>query len=320
MLSFPVSTPACRADHSDEGILTLSFSIREIARAAALLLLCALIAAVRAVAQSTVPDGPQVGQRGKDVIWVPSTERAAERMLAMAQVGPDDLVIDLGSGDGRIVIMAAQRFGARALGVELNPELVKLSEQRAKQAGVAARARFELRDIFETDLKPATVVTLYLLSELNLRLRPSLLRLAPGTRIVANAFDMGEWEADQFDDTTPSLLRLWIVPARVSGHWRWSLATGSRMRQLEMELNQQFQRVSGVVSSDQQHMRLRDARLRGDDLRFTVLEQQRADVAVRYDYAGRVYEDRIEGEVVINESNNRMRWTATRKMAGVAAR
>ena len=265
-------------------------------------------------------DAPQVGQPGKDVVWVPTPEKAVERMLLMAQVGSSDFLIDLGSGDGRIVIMAAQRFGARALGVDLNPELVRLSEQRAKQSGVSKLARFEVRDMFQTDLKEATVITLYLLNELNLKLRPSLLKLAPGTRIVANAFDMGEWEADQLDDTTASLLRLWIVPARVAGTWIWSLESGGRMRRLEMDLNQQFQRVSGVVSVEQQRLRLRDARLRGDDLRFTLLEQQRADHGVRYDYAGRVFDDRIEGEVVINEGRNRLRWVATRKPQGSVER
>ena len=284
---------------------------RDFAHGVALSLLLGWIAACGAAAQPAGGE-PTIGQPGKDVIWVPTPEKAVERMLTIAQVGPEDYVIDLGSGDGRVVIMAAQRFKARGLGVDLNPELVRVSEQRAKQAGVSERVRFEVRDIFQTDLSAATVVTLYLLTELNLRLRPSLLKLAPGTRIVAHAFDMGEWEADQLDDTTASLLRLWIVPARVAGTWSWSLESGGRSRRLEVDLNQQFQRVSGVVSVEQQRLRLRDAALRGDHLRFTLLEQQRADHGVRYDYAGRVRDDRIEGEVVINEGAKRMRWTATR--------
>lgn len=294
--------------------------IRDIARACAVSLYFVAVAPCASAAQTPGQDAPQVGQPGKDVVWVPTPEKAVERMLLMAQVGPSDFVIDLGSGDGRIVIMAAQRFGARALGVDLNPDLVRLSEQRAKQAGVSRLARFEMRDIFQTDLRQATVITLYLLNELNLRLRPSLLKLAPGTRIVANAFDMGEWEADQVDDTTASLLRLWIVPARVAGTWGWALESGGRVRRLEMDLNQQFQRVNGVVSFEQQRLRLRDARLHGDGLRFTLLEQQRADHGVRYDYAGRVYDDRIEGEVVINESSNRLRWVAMRKPKPAADR
>ena len=287
--------------------------------AAALLLLCGSIAGAVS-AQSSGHRAPRVGQPGKDVVWVPTPERAVERMLAMAQVGPGDFVIDLGSGDGRIVIMAAQRFGARALGVELDAELVRLSGERAKQAGVSDRVTFVQRDLFETDLRPGTVITLYLLNELNLRLRPRLLTLAPGTRIVANSFDMGEWEADQLDDGTASLLRLWIVPARIEGTWRWLLDVGGRSRQLEMELNQQFQRVSGVISVEQQRLRLRNARLRSDELRFTIVESQRADQSVRYDYAGRVLDDRIEGEVVINESNNRLRWVAARVSPGAADR
>ena len=286
---------------------------RDIARAVALLIFLASFAAGGSAAHSANVDLPQVGQPGKDVMWVPTPEKAVARMLVMAQVGPGDFVIDLGSGDGRIVIMAAKRFGARALGVELNPELVRISEQRAKQAGVQDRARFEVRDIFQTDLSSATVVTLYLLNELNMRLRPALLKLAPGTRIVAHAFDMGEWEADQFDGTTASSLRLWIVPAQVAGRWEWSLAAGGRSRPVEMDVNQQFQRVSGVVSVGELRLRLRNPRLRGDQLEFTLLEQQRADRGVRYDYAGRVHGDRIEGDVVINEGNERLRWVASRE-------
>ena len=285
--------------------------IRDRARAAVVSLLCVSLAGA-ASAHAAGLNAPQVGQPGKDVVWVPTPEKAVERMLLMAQVGPNDFVMDLGSGDGRIVIMAAQRFGARALGVELNPELVKLSAERAKRAGVSDRATFVQRDMFETDLRPATVITLYLLNELNLRLRPRLLELAPGTRIVANAFDMGEWEPDQLDDSTASLLRLWIVPARVAGSWRWSLDVGGRSRQLEMDLDQQFQRVSGVISVDRQRLRLRNARLKGDDLRFTIIESQRASQGVRYDYAGRVRDDRIEGEVVVNESSDRQHWVAER--------
>ncbi|MGH8664878.1 MAG: class I SAM-dependent methyltransferase, partial [Burkholderiales bacterium] len=231
-----------------------------------------------------------------------------------ADVGPDDFLIDLGSGDGRIVIAAAKRYGARGFGVDLNPDMVKLSQHRARQAGVAERAKFYVRDIFQTDLTPATVVTLYLLPELNVRLRPKLLELAPGTRIVANAFDMGEWEADEFDAQTASALRLWIVPARVAGQWAWAEKRNGRTQRVELELNQQFQRVSGWASIDKQRFRIRNARLQGARLRFTLLEEQRAGYGVRYDYTGRVQGDTIEGEVSSSEAAKPLRWLATRRI------
>ncbi len=269
-------------------------------------------------AQFAEPFAPEIGQAGKDVIWVPTPQRAVDRMLAMANVGPGDFLIDLGSGDGRIVITAAQRYGAQGFGVDLNPDLVRLSEHRAQQAKVADRAKFYVRDIFQTDLKRASVVTLYLLTELNLRLRPELLKLAPGTRIVANAFDMGEWEADELDTSTASSLRLWIVPARVAGTWTWSVKHNGHARQFELDANQQFQRMSGVVKLGQQRLRMRDPRLRGDELSFVLLEQQRADHGVRFDFSGRIKGDKIEGDVVVSEGNARTRWVATRRAASTA--
>jgi SAM-dependent methyltransferase len=270
-------------------------------------------AAARAL-DAAEPFKPEIGQAGKDVIWVPTPQRAVERMLMLAKVGPDDFLIDLGSGDGRIVITAAKRYGAKGFGVDLNPDMVRLSKHRARQAGVADRARFHVRDIFQTDLTQATVVTLYLLPELNLRLRPKLLALAPGTRIVANAFDMGEWEADEFDSETASALRLWIVPARVAGQWRWAQKRNGRTQPVELELNQQFQRISGLASIDKQRLRIRDARLQGARLRFTLLEEQRAGYGVRFDYAGRVVGDTIEGEIRTSENEKPLRWLATRRV------
>lgn len=258
---------------------------------------------------------PEVGQPGKDVIWVPTPARAVERMMALARIGPDDFLIDLGCGDGRIVIAAA-RQGARGFGVDMNADMVRLAEQRARQAGVAERAKFYVRDIFETDLRRASVVTLYLLPELNAKLRPGLLKLAPGTRIVANAFDMGEWEADEVDTSTASILRLWIVPAAVAGTWQWSLRYAGRTQEAVLEMNQQFQRVTGVVSLGRQQpvrLRLRNARLQGDRLSFVLLEQQRQDHGIRMDYAGRVRGDRIEGEMTSSETGRPAKWVALRR-------
>jgi SAM-dependent methyltransferase len=289
--------------------------MRDMAHAARAFIVAALLlhCVVPCAAGATEPFKPEIGQAGKDVIWVPTPQRAVERMLALAKVGPDDYIIDLGSGDGRIVITAAYKHGAQGFGVDLNPDMVKLSQYRARRAGVSERAKFYVRDIFETDLAAASVVTLYLLPELNMKLRSKLLQLAPGTRIVANAFDMGEWEADEFDAETASALRLWIVPARVAGQWSWAVRIDGQARSFELEMNQQFQRISGLVSSGKQRLRLRDPRLRGAELRFTLLEEQRAGLGVRYDYSGRVKGDAIEGELSMNEGEKRLRWVATRR-------
>ena len=169
------------------------------------------------------PPEPQQGQAGKDVIWMPTPEPLVERMLTMAQVTPRDVVYDLGSGDGRLVIAAARR-GAQAYGVEYNPDLVAFSDNRARAQGVAQKAHFVQGDIFETDFSKATVVTLYLLSTLNMRLRPHLLKMRPGTRVVSHAFTMEDWTPDETSRTSDRTAYLWIVPAPVQGPWRIELA------------------------------------------------------------------------------------------------
>ncbi|MCD6041440.1 MAG: methyltransferase, partial [Burkholderiales bacterium] len=149
-----------------------------------------------ALAQATQTYEPSVGQEGKDVVWVPTPQALVDRMLDMAKVTPADFVIDLGSGDGRTVITAAKR-GARALGIEYNPEMVELSKRNAEKEGVTARASFMKADLFESDFSKATVITMFLLPEINLKLRPKILGLKPGTRVVSNSFNMGDWQADE---------------------------------------------------------------------------------------------------------------------------
>ena len=172
---------------------------------------------------------PYVGQEGKDVIWVPTQDKLVEAMLDMAKVTPADFVMDLGSGDGRIVIAAAKR-GARALGIEYNPDMVELSKRKAKEAGVSDKASFVKADIFESDLSRATVITMYLLPNLNLKLRPALLELRPGTRIVSHDFTMGDWEADETISADAATAHLWIVPAKVDGLWTWKEKSRSGQR------------------------------------------------------------------------------------------
>jgi precorrin-6B methylase 2 len=239
------------------------------------------------------PFEPEVGQAGKDVVWVPTPDALVETMLEMAKVTPEDFVIDLGSGDGRTVIAAAKR-GATALGVEYNPDMVELSRRNAQEAGVSDRATFVKADLFETDLSKAQVITMFLLPSINLKLRPTLLDLKPGTRIVSNSFTMEEWEADQTevineDCTSWCTALLWIVPAKVEG--TWTLGPG------ELRLMQNFQYITGSLGSRD----LTQGRLHGDEITFKVGN------AI---YTGRVHGDTMSGTVTGGPGGT---WTATRK-------
>lgn len=205
---------------------------------------------------------PDVGQDGKDVIWVPTPQALVDKMLDMAQVTPRDRLMDLGSGDGRTVITAAQR-GLRAKGIEYNPDLVALSRSNAAKAGVASRATFEVADLFETDLSQADVITMFLLSTINEKLRPRLLELAPGTRIVSNTFRMGDWEPDASETVTEACQTycnalLWIVPAKVGGQWDMDGRT--------LLLEQQYQMLTGKLGASE----ITDARMDGRAISFTV--------------------------------------------------
>ena len=185
---------------------------------------------------------PEVGQAGKDVIWVPTPDSLVKAMLTTADVKPTDYVVDLGSGDGKIAIAAARDFGARSLGVEYNPEMVALARRNAQRAGVAGKANFIHGDIFETDFSSATVVTMYLLPSLNLKLRDTLLKMKPGTRIVSHAFTMGEWEPERTISTDDATGYFWIVPAQVAGRWAFEVGAD----RFAAELGQEFQKLSAA--------------------------------------------------------------------------
>ncbi len=240
---------------------------------------------------------PQVGQEGKDVIWVPTPQVLVEKMLDIAKVTPKDYVIDLGSGDGRTVIAAAKR-GARAMGIEYNPNMVELSRRNAEKAGVSGKATFVKADLFESDFSKATVITMFLLPDINMRLRPKILNLKPGTRIVSNSFDMEDWKPDQTAKITDDCASyctalLWIVPAKVEGTWR--------LQQGELALKQRFQMVSGSLKSGSHSMPITNGRLHGDQITFNVNGAQ---------YTGRVNGDTMGGTVKSGGSNTK--WTATR--------
>ncbi len=242
---------------------------------------------------------PKVGQEGKDVVWVPTPQAVVDKMLDLAKVTRDDYVIDLGSGDGRTVISAAKR-GARAHGIEYNPEMVTLSQRTAAAQGVSASATFAKADLFESDFSRATVITMFLLPSINLRLRPKLLDLKPGTRIVSNTFLMDDWQPDQ-SETVASCERyctahLWIVPARMQGTWQSD--------QGELVLTQQFQNVSGRLVSGGSTTMIAGGKLQGDQITFSAGGAQ---------YAGRVSGNTVEGTLTAQGASTR--WRATRSVA-----
>ena len=211
---------------------------------------------------------PSVGQEGKDVVWVPTPQVLVDKMLDMAKMTPSDYVIDLGSGDGRTVITAAKR-GARALGIEYNPDMVELSKRNAKQEGVAGRAEFVKQDLFTADLSKATVITMFLLPDINLKLRPTLLKLKPGTRLVSNSFTMGDWNADEtvtLDkaagcETSWCTALLWIVPAQAGGT--------HKIPQGELTLKQTYQMLTGTLKTQGKTVPV-EGRVRGNEVQLTV--------------------------------------------------
>ncbi|MGD9904321.1 MAG: class I SAM-dependent methyltransferase [Vicinamibacterales bacterium] len=236
-----------------------------LARRAAVALVAVSLAAP-ALAQSQAPAKPfepTVGQAGKDVVWVPTPQPLVEKMLDLAKIGPGDVHYDLGSGDGRTVITAAKR-GARSFGIEYNPDMVELSRRNAAEAKVSAdRATFVQADLFETDFSKANVVTLFLLPSINMKLRPKILDMRPGTRIVANTFTMEDWQADQTETVTGDCVSwctalLWIVPAKVEGSWQVGSDT--------LVLKQNFQMLEGTFAGQP----ITDAKMTGDEIAFTV--------------------------------------------------
>lgn len=263
-------------------------------------LLALFLSAVTSVVMAQAPAKgfePEIGQEGKDVVWVPTPQALVDSMLDMAKATPLDFVIDLGSGDGRTVITAAKR-GIRALGIEYNPDMVELSKHNAAQAGVSDKASFMKADLFESDFSQATIITMFLLPDINLKLRPKILDLKPGTRIVSNTFTMGEWKADQtvsVDKNCSSYCTalLWIVPAKVEGTWK--LAKG------ELALKQEFQMIGGSLKSGSRMSPITNGRLNGDQISFTAGSAQ---------YTGRISGNTMEGTVKSGASVEK--WNATR--------
>lgn len=245
-----------------------------------------------AFAQAAKEYQPEVGQAGKDVVWVPTPQALVDKMLDMAKVTPKDYVIDLGSGDGRTVITAAKR-GSKALGIEYNPDMVELSKRNAAKEGVADKATFMKADLFESDFSQAQVITMFLLPSINLKLRPKILNLKPGTRIVSNSFDMEEWKPDQTERVEGCsnwcTAMLWIVPAKVEGTWQTP--------QGELTLKQTFQMLTGTLKNGNVVTPI-TGKMNGEQITIS---------GGGSDYSGRVVGNAIEGTMKVGT-----KWTATR--------
>jgi len=268
--------------------------------------LAALLLAFPVAAQQKYE--PQVGQAGKDVIWVPTPDEVVDRMLTMAQLGPNDIHFDLGAGDGKIAIAAAKR-GARATGIEYNPEMAKYANANAEKQGVAGigpgKATIRQADIFVTDFSQATVITLYLLPALNMKLRPQILSMRPGTRVVSHSFTMEDWEADEISSMDGRRAYFWVVPAQVGGSWQLESAN----EKSELSFEQRFQKIEGNISLGAATQGgLRDARLRGFNISFAVVD----NAGVLRNYSGRVVGGKMEGSWR-GDNGAEGRWIATKK-------
>jgi methylase of polypeptide subunit release factors len=264
-----------------------------------------------------------------DVVYVPTPQIVVDEMLRMAKVGPNDYLIDLGSGDGRIVITAAKKLGARGFGVDLDTYLLKIANAAAKKEGVADRAQFIEQNLFETDLGAATVITSYLLPEMNRKLRPKLLALKPGTRVVAHDYHLGEWDPDEektllvpektVGDPGKSYIYFYIVPARVAGTWESEIAAGGKPVPYQFAFEQTYQLVRGNARVGERELPLPTFRLAGERIAFN-LAVPGAGGPVTHRFSGLVKGDTIDGTVVIGEGSGQrvVPWKAKQTVRGQA--
>ena len=258
-----------------------------------------------ALASTTTPSAeykPQVGQEGKDVIWVPTPEGLIDKMLEAAKVSDKDTLFDLGAGDGIIAITAARKYGAKSVGIEYNPEMAQFARRKVAEAGLTDKVKIVTGDIFLEDFSSATVVTLYLMPHLNLKLRPILLKMKPGTRVVSNTFTMGEWEPDEtvFDQHWKGYF--WVVPAQIEGAW---VMTGMEGGPLRLNISQSFQNIGGTLTRGGQTLALLGAKLRGDEVKFQFVTPDRKVHA----FSGRLEGRRLTGTVVAEYSSTSVEMT-----------
>ncbi|WP_173960417.1 class I SAM-dependent methyltransferase [Polynucleobacter arcticus] len=225
---------------------------------------------------------PSPGQAGKDVIWLPTGTELVSLMLKTANVTNQDLVYDLGAGDGKIAIAAAKEFGAKAVGIEFNPDMAAYAQRNAIQSGVGQLVKIIHGDIFVEDFSQATVVTLYLLPDLNMQLRPTILKMKPGTRVVSHAFSMGDWEADKEMDLDGKAY-YWVVPADVAGEWSLE---GNEVKKVTLTLAQRFQRIGGNIKIGDQSQPILNPHLEGKQLRFSYIDLNKNYITVKGDING----------------------------------
>ena len=271
---------------------------------------------------------PSGAQDFGDTPYVQTPQNIVDAMLELAKVGSADYVIDLGSGDGRMVITAAKRYGARGFGVDLDRRLDELANKNAAREGVADRAVFYERDLYQTDLREATVVTIYLLPEVNLMVRPRLLRLKPGTRIVSHDYDMGAWPPDQRlvlpAPTKPvgrdktSKVFFWVVPANFAGAWRWQMPLFGKDASCRLEIAQNFQMIKGDVQIGDNRLPIENATLRGEEVRFNVSDP---NAQARYEFSGRITGNTLAGNINMSAAKGqaRLEWDAVRTEIGTPA-
>ena len=263
-----------------------------------------------AVEVSDLKKGPKL-----DVPYEPTSYEIAEEMIRMADVQKNDLVYDLGCGDGRIVIMAVKEKGARGVGVDLDPQRIKESVANAKKAGITDRVRFIRQDLFKTDFKDATVMMLYLWPEVNLRLRPKLLAdLKPGTRVVSHSHTMGDWEPDAKSVVSTHNLYFWVIPANVTGTWTWLMPSkDGRTSAAVLRLSQRYQEVKGSITLDGSLVPISDVSLRGDRLRFTI-ETLVAGQKKSFRFDGHAQGDRLVGsqDIIDGQTTSKFNWEAKR--------
>lgn len=286
--------------------------------ALAVVLAVAGFSAVLGAASALVPPA--------SIPYVPTPQIVVDRMLSIANVRPGDYLIDLGSGDGRIVVTAAQKFGTRGFGVDLNPVRISEAEENARKAGVSDKVSFIQKDLFQTELGDATVITMYLLPRVNLDLRPKLLQLKPGTRLVSHDFDMAEWKPDAQDEIEAkdkyggagghSSIYFWIVPAQVQGRWQVSLPVRGRERTYDVEIAQSFQQFAGTVRVDGRTAKIERGTLKGSSINF-VATVDIDGAAVRHEFAGAVDGGGMSGRVGLNGARlqSQTEWSAKRMAA-----
>lgn len=259
------------------------------------ILLSALLISGMNFAYATTPAAPSYtpvqGQAGKDVIWIPTPEGLIDKMLTAAKVTDKDKLFDLGAGDGIIAITAARKYGAQSVGIEYNPDMAEFARRKVAEAGMNDKVRIITGDIFQEDFSSATVVTLYLMPHLNMKLRPTLLKMKPGTRVVSHAFTMGDWEPDETMSFNHTQGYFWVVPAQIDGSWVMNGFDGGPIR---VNLSQSFQNIGGTLTRGGQSFAMLGAKLRGDEVKFQFITPDRKVHA----FSGRVEGGRLTGKVV----------------------